>query len=374
MFAMADPGALLEELETAVSRGTAQSRRAALAYATDLLITGRYSDEHTWMFGEIIGLLASEIEAAARARLAERLAACARAPANIISKFAFDDSIDVAGPVLRHSEQLSVAALVENASSKSQAHLLAISQRKSLPEDVTDVLLSRGDQEVVRSVARNDGARFSESGFWRLVHRSENDVVLALDVGARKDIPRHVFQQLIARASDEVKARLAAANPQAAGEIQHVVTGVTGELHTKFGPATRDYFTARRLVEDMSRSGTLTEDAVRAFAKLREFEEVTVALSLLSGLPVDVVERALLDDSREMVVIVAKAVKLSWATTQSLLTLCCDGSMSPHDLECARKNFSALSEATARQVVNYYILRREQRSSAARPLPQLHSR
>ena len=62
---MADPGALLEELETAVSRGTAQSRRAALAYATDLLITGRYSDEHTWMFGEIIGLLASEIKAAA---------------------------------------------------------------------------------------------------------------------------------------------------------------------------------------------------------------------------------------------------------------------------------------------------------------------
>ena len=374
MFAMADPGALLEELETAVSRGTAESRRAALAYATDLLITGRYSDEHTWMFGEIIGLLASEIEAAARARLADRLAACPRAPANIISKFAFDDSIDVAGPVLRHSEQLSVATLIENASSKSQAHLLAISQRKSLPEDVTDVLLSHGDQEVVRSVARNDGARFSESGFWRLVHRSENDVVLALDVGARKDIPRHVFQQLIARASDEVKARLAAANPQAAAEIQNVVTGVTGELHTKFGPATRDYFTARRLVEEMSRSGTLTEDAVRGFAGARKFEEVTVALSLLSGLPVDVVERALLDDSRQMVVIVAKAVKLSWATTQSLLALCCDGSMSAHDLESARKNFSALSEATARQVVNYYILRREQRSSAVRPLPQLHSR
>jgi len=63
---------------------------------------------------------------------------------------------------------------------------------------------------------------------------------------------------------------------------------------------------------------------------------VTVALSLLSGLPVDVVERALLDDSRQMVVIVAKAVKLSWATTQSLLALCCDGSMSAHDLDSAR--------------------------------------
>ena len=82
MLAMADPGALLEELETAVARGTAQSRRAALAYATDLLITGRYSDEHTWMFGEIIGLLASEIEAAAAAgehRNGARAEAAARA-------------------------------------------------------------------------------------------------------------------------------------------------------------------------------------------------------------------------------------------------------------------------------------------------------
>ena len=296
--AMADPNPLLQELEAAVSQGTAESRRAALAYATDLLITGRYSDEHTWMFGEIIGLLASEIESAARAHLADLLASCPRAPANIIGKFASDDSIDVAGPVLRHSEQLSVPTLIENAKVKSQAHLLAISQRKSLPEDVTDVLLSRGNQEVVRSVARNAGARFSESGFWRLVHRSENDVVLALDVGARKDVPRHVFQQLIARASDEVKARLAAANPEAAAEIQNVVTGVTGDIHTKFGPATRDYFTAKRLVEDMYRTGELTEDAVSQFARSRKFEEVTVAMSLLCGLPVDVVERALLDDSR----------------------------------------------------------------------------
>ena len=85
-------------------------------------------------------------------------------------------------------------------------------------------------------------------------------------------------------------------------------------------------------------------------------------MSLLCGLPVDVVERALLDDSREMVLILAKAAKLSWATTQRLLSLCCDGSMSAHDLESARKNFSVLSVATAKRVVDYYKSRREQRT------------
>ena len=47
----------LQELEVAVSRGSAESRQRALWYATDLLITGRYTDDEIWMFGEVIGRL-----------------------------------------------------------------------------------------------------------------------------------------------------------------------------------------------------------------------------------------------------------------------------------------------------------------------------
>src|SRR5580698_1642523 len=125
----------LQELDIAVSRGTAESRERALWYATDVLITGRYTDDEIWMFGEIIGRLEQDIEVAARARLARRLARADNAPVNIINKLAFDDSIEVAGPVLRQSERLDARALVANARSKSQQHLLAISKRKSLVED-----------------------------------------------------------------------------------------------------------------------------------------------------------------------------------------------------------------------------------------------
>src|SRR5438445_77345 len=99
--------------------------------------------------------------------------------------------------------------LVENARTQSQQHLLAISKRKSIPDDVTDVLVARGNIEVATSVAANDGARLSGSGFLNLVKRSENDSILAEHVGLRKDIPRHLFQQLISKASDEVKRKLA---------------------------------------------------------------------------------------------------------------------------------------------------------------------
>ena len=58
-----------------------------------------------------------------------------------------------------------MSSLVENAKTKSQEHLLAITKRKSLAETVTDVLVERGDRDVALSVAQNAGAKFSETGY-----------------------------------------------------------------------------------------------------------------------------------------------------------------------------------------------------------------
>jgi uncharacterized protein (DUF2336 family) len=105
----------LQELDVAVSKGSAESRERALWYATDLLIVGRYTDDEIWMFGEIIGRLEQEIETTVRARLARRLARSDNAPVKVINKLAFDDSIEVAGPVLRESSRLDAKTLVANA-------------------------------------------------------------------------------------------------------------------------------------------------------------------------------------------------------------------------------------------------------------------
>jgi uncharacterized protein (DUF2336 family) len=82
---MTEVKSFLSDLDDAVARGTAESRKRALWHATDLLIAGRYSDDEIWTFGEVIGRLADEIEVAARAQLAKRLANLDNAPINIIS-------------------------------------------------------------------------------------------------------------------------------------------------------------------------------------------------------------------------------------------------------------------------------------------------
>ena len=366
----------LQELEVAVSQGSVESRQRALSYATDQLIAGRYTDDEIWMFGEIIGLLERDIAAAARAQLAKRLARADNAPTTIINKLAFDDSIAVAGPVLRYSERLDARALVANARSKSQPHLLAISQRKALSEDVTDVLVARGNREVVRSVAANDGARFSDFGILTMIKRTEIDSILFEQLGRRKDIPRQLFQQLIAKASNNAKKKLEGERPDAVSEVQTLVADVTGALHSKFGPASKSYFDAKRALAREKHYGNLNENKIFEYAQAHKFEEVTVGLSLLCSLPVDVVERALLDKSREELMILAKALGFSWETTMSLLFLgALDYRISSQDLDGMKKEFAGLNVETGQSVLRLYRSRKlaAATDSDERRLPQLHA-
>jgi uncharacterized protein (DUF2336 family) len=349
----------LRDLDDAVSRGTPESRARALWHTTDLMIAGRFSEDEIWAFGEVVTRLADEIEVAARAQLSQRLARFDRAPVNILHKLAFDDSIEVAGPVLRESKQLEAYALVANVCTKSQAHMLSITKREKIEERVTDELVTRGNQEVVNSVATNNGARFSDFGFLHMVQRAEGDSILAEQLGLRKDIPRHVFQQLIAKASNDVKNRLERERPDMAEHIQTSVTELAGSLQSKFGPVSRSHFVAKRVVSTQHRLGNLNENSISSYARSHRLEEVTIGLALLCSLPGDVIERALMDKNREMLLIVAKALDFSWETMMALLFLGAkDHRITAQDLRDLENEYGRLNIETSRSVLAFYQSRK----------------
>ncbi len=350
----AEPTSFIDDLEEAVARGTPASRARALWHTTDLMIAGNFSDDEIWTFGEVVTRLADEIEVAARAQLSAKLAHFDQAPVNIIHKLAFDDAIEVAGPVLRESKQLETYALVANACTKSQAHMLSISQRETLEERVTDELVKRGDQEVVKSVASNNGAKFSDFGFLNMVQRAEGNSILAEQLGLRKDIPRHVFQQLIAKATADVKKRLERERPDMARQIQSSVSELGGELQSKFGPASRGHFVAKRVVTTQHRLGNLNEASISSYSRSHRLEEVTIGMSLLCSLPGDMIERVLLDKNREMLLILCKALGFSWDTTMSLLFLGAkDHRITANDLRTLENDYDRLNSETSRSVLSF---------------------
>jgi len=351
---------LLDELEAALGSGSINRRIDILTRISDLFINGaeRFSDDQIGVFDDVMAHLINTIEAKARAKLAHRLAPIANAPSNVIHMLAFDDDIDVARPVLMQSARLDDRDLVNAGNKKSQQHLFAISQRPSLSEAVTDVLVERGDRDVVHSVVRNIGARFSDSGFHVLVKRSEGDDALATDVGLRSDIPRPHFLMLLEKASTAVRERLAAENPQAGAAIEGVVAEVVGSIRTEARNASPDFAAAQAAVERQNRIRRIGEAEIYQYARDRKFEETAIALSIMCDTPIDVVERALLDPGAEIILILAKVAGLSITTTKAVLLLrAADRGMSAKDLEQALTSFNKLQPDTARRVLSFFRTR-----------------
>ena len=354
---MSSIASLIPELEDVVQRGSAERRTEMLKRMTSLFLEGapRYNEDHIRLFDDVFGRLIEEIETKARAELSRRLAPVPNAPVAVLRRLAKDDDISVAGPVLADSPRLVADDLLDIAKSKGQAHLFAISSREGLDEAVTDVLVRRGDRDVLRKVAANPGARLSEAGYSGIIQHAERDGVLAEAVAQRDDIPDHLFRELLMRATEVVQRRLlAAARPETQAEIRRVLAKVSDEIATKAAPQ-RDYAAAAEKIRALMAAGHLGEPELAEFAGAAQFEETVVALAELSGVPLEVIDRLMAGERPDPVLILCKAAGFSWNTARAIIRVRpgAAGKSGPA-LESAFANFDKLSTSTAQRVVRFW--------------------
>ena len=347
---------LIPELEDVIQNGSAERRAKTVQRIANLFIDGAasFNEDHIGLFDDVLCRLVVEIEAKARSEMAQSLAAIPNAPSELMHKLANDEDIAVAAPVLARSPRLQENDLVELAKTRSQAHLAAIAGRSNLGEAVTDVLVRRGSSEVVRDVADNQSAKFSEGGFSALVKRAEGDEDLTQKVGQRRDIPPHLFRELLVRATAVVQQRLlASAKPETRAEIQRVLNKISKE-YDKSAPA-RDYSTALRLVREMRVAERLGEAELAEFAKERKFEETVAAVSVLCGVPVETADRLMAGDRPDPILILCKAANFGWATAKAIIMSRPSArGTSTQSIDAAFANFEKLSASTAQRVVRFW--------------------
>ena len=364
--ALVESRSLLDELVSPVAGATAKHRHKIIDRVTDLFAAGSrsYSDEQISLFDDVLRRLAADIEIKARAKLAHRLAVIDNAPPVLIRSLAFDDAIEVAEPVLIYSERLTDDDLVENATTKSQDHLYAIAQRLKLSEKVTDVLVERGDQRVVHKVVKNKGARFSLAGFGKLTTRARYDRKLTLALGERSDLPRQYFLKLLEAASSKVRAKLEASNPQLVMAIRDTVDDVATAMQREVRKGSHAHAVAVREAKRRFNVQPITEASVHGPAHAQDFEKTVVALARLGVFPVDLVERALLDEGEDMLLLLAKAAGCSWTTAREMLVMfAANRNLQPDDITVAFERYRKLSQQTARNIVTFYEKRMKLRKA-----------
>ena len=152
---------LIPGLDEIVRHGDPRRRAEAASRIAELFLeaAANLRPDHVELFDGVLIDLVPHTGIAARADLAERLSLLGNAPRGLVGQLAREDEIRIAGPLLRRSPVIDEDALIEIARIKGQGHLLAMSERPKLSPDLTDVIVRRGDREVVRRTAGNVGRR-----------------------------------------------------------------------------------------------------------------------------------------------------------------------------------------------------------------------
>jgi len=243
--------ALLKELP---NRTSSEARRELLREATENLAgrSGALTPEANAELDRIMASVASEFSIQVRAEFARLIAANATHFANTAAHFAMDE-IEVAAPVLRLSDALSEDVLLQVVAEKSEAHLMAVTQRSSVSPRVSHALVEHGGDEVVSSLLGNEGAAIADNTFEMVMERADASPLLQAGLVRRKSVPLDLLNELYLKAE----------------------SGLRQEIMTKFGqldPAEVEKAFERSRIRLTSRYRQLPEDIEDGRKRLAELE------------------------------------------------------------------------------------------------------
>lgn len=359
---------LIRDVETAVSSGDGQTRMAMLRHLTSLFAEQApvLGEAQVEVFDEVILKLSQKVETIARASLARSIADTPNGPRKVLRDLAFDPAASVASPVLSRSERLNEADLVQIAQERGQDHLFAISRRRSLSERVTDVLVVRGDQSVVHSVAGNTGARFSEAGFTVLTERANADEALRGALELRNDVPPQHMARIMAAARQRAAEKLAQEfSPAAVSEAVGAAASVTQSRLPGAGSGVA--VSIAEFDERVRANGIdLDEKQVGAWINEGRSKDALFALARLASAPPEMALRAFSAPDYEPLLFLIRSVKFGWGTFKLFLQARPGKTPSAEDMRGAFEAFQALSTATAQRVVRFTAAREQvQKTDAA---------
>jgi len=186
--------ALLKDLP---NRTSSEARRELLREVTQSLSgrDGALTGAETADLDRIMASVASEFSTQVRAEFARLVAASPAHFTQAAEQFALDE-IEVAAPVLQHAAQLSDDLLLKVVAEKSEAHLMAVTQRSSVSWRVSHALVEHGGDDVVSSLLGNEGADIADKTYDIVMERADESPRLQAGLVRRKSVPLELLNEL----------------------------------------------------------------------------------------------------------------------------------------------------------------------------------
>jgi uncharacterized protein (DUF2336 family) len=345
---------LIAEVEGAARCGSPARRVQMLRQVTGLFLSDadRLSEHQIGVFDEVMVRLLEQVETQTLAHLSMTLADLPSAPKEATRRLACHKEASVAAPVLRNSQSLSEADLIEIANGCSQQHILAIANRTKLSEVLTDVVLTRADTNICRALARNPGARFSDLGYLTLVAHAKRDDDIADSLVLRPDTPAAMLRELLAKAARTVRTGVLAP-PESHRAIQGAIASLEPQASGK-PRAPIDYSEAKSLILALNKDGKLNDSTVNRFAVRQEHRNLIAALSVLATVEIEIIEPLIEQSDGCGLIIACRASRLNWHTALAVIRHRKNARLlSRQEIEQCQEAFEALPLSVAQRAIRF---------------------
>lgn len=312
----------LERLSELAERGDDVDRDALVSVLTDLFLAvdGEKAEQLAEVFGEIVMRFVNSLEDSTRLALAERVADHAMLPRSLALRLAEDEIFDIARKVLEASPVLKTADLVSFAETKPQPHLKALAVREKLSAPVTDVLVRRGTNEVLRAVTDNGGAQLSNDSFDALVGKARKDEELQEALVRRRDLPPDPAKRLIPFLSREIRNRL----DQIAGHprlVQLLTQCMSEEVKAQLRDLGATQSQTEQTIAAVSKGEATLDEAVMFFAKNDKPVDLALLLARLGNVAETVTTRLVLKGDDGPLILLCRAMNVSPAAFGAIVKM-----------------------------------------------------
>lgn len=352
----------LESLVELAGETSSDRRRELLREITDVFLENpeSYNSVESQYFGEIMGKVAYDLERQVREELAGKLAAEAAAPPDLIKRLAGDE-ISVAQPIIVESPVLKETDLIEIAQSQGQEHMMAMTKRPDIGENLSEVLVDKGDDRVVEGLVRNETAKIGRGTMEKVVARAESSPALQEPLTERPDLPADLMRDMLAFVSEEIKAKiLDQTNMVNSEKLDEILGDVGDKIERKAALRKGGKSKPEMLIEDLIKNGELNENKLVELAKQRKIPEFICGLAHLAELDISATRRAVMDRSGEGLAIVCKSCDFAQATFSTFINYVWPDSERSIEQSCKLiALYNQVTMETAQRVMRFWRVRQQ---------------
>jgi uncharacterized protein (DUF2336 family) len=271
------------------------------------------------VFDAVIQRLSVEAALETRVELAEILAPMKNAPDGVVRQLAHDLE-PVARMLIATSGKLQSEDLLSIAVTRGQKHMRLIADRPELNSDITDILVMRGDSDVVSAVASNVSAKFSETGFQALLHRAKADEAIRKSVTKRAKTLNMDLAKIMksdAFVAEETSKQEKSANGAKLNTAMENGTQALLEVAATIRVAGN---IDEQEVEELITNKALNDHSLNRFAETKRYDAIVYSLMHLGKLDYVAAEKLMISVDPKMLLFLLRSHNVTWSTSRAILS------------------------------------------------------